>query len=74
MLEWIEKILKPFIAIAPENAIPLFMLDSYQCHIMASVISLILQLGMEVKHIHGGCTSLCQSVDVGVDRSMKKHL
>ena len=38
MLTWVEKILKPFIATAPENVVPLLVLDSYQCHMMASVI------------------------------------
>ena len=29
MLEWGEKIFKPLIAMAPENVIPLLVLDSY---------------------------------------------
>ena len=32
MIGWVEKILKPFIAMAPENVIQPLMLDSYQCH------------------------------------------
>ena len=28
MLEWVQKILKPFIAIEPENVVPLLMLES----------------------------------------------
>ena len=48
---WIEKILKPFIATAPENVIPLLVFDCYQCHMMLSVVSSIQQLGIEVEHI-----------------------
>ena len=48
MLEWVEKDLKPFVVTAPGNIILLHMLDSYQCHIIALVVSSIQQLGMEV--------------------------
>ena len=56
MLEWVEENLKLFIAIAPENVVSLFVLDFYQCHMIALVVSSIQQLGMEVKHIPGECT------------------
>ena len=29
---------------------------------------------MEVEHIHGGGTSLCQPVDVGINRSLKANI
>jgi hypothetical protein len=31
----------------------------------------IYELGIEVKHIPGGCTSLCQPVDVGFNKPLK---
>ncbi len=34
----------------------------------------ILELGIEVKHIPGGCTSLCQPVDVGFIKPFKDHV
>ena len=49
MIEWVEKILKPFIATAPGNVVPLFALESYQCNMMASVIGSIQNLGVEVE-------------------------
>jgi hypothetical protein len=42
-------------------------LDSCRCHMMASVVREIQKLGVEVEHIPGGCTTLCQPVDVGVN-------
>ena len=62
---WVDwKNIKPFVATAPGNIIPLIQLDSYQCQLMPLVAGSIQQLSMEVEHIPGGCTSLCQPVDV----------
>ena len=41
---------------------------------MASVIGSIQKLGVEVEHIPVGYTSLCQPVDVGINRSMKANI
>ena len=42
---------------------------------MASVVQKIQQeLGVEVKHIPGGCTFLCQPVDVGFNKPFKDRL
>ncbi len=38
---------------------------------MASVVYKIQELGVEVKHIPGGCTFLCQLVDVGFNKPFK---
>ncbi len=56
------------------DIIPLLILDSYRCHMMASVVSKIQELGVEVKHIPGGCTSLCQPVDVGFNKPFKSRI
>ncbi len=71
MLAWVEEVLAPHVAMAPEDIIPLLILDSYRCHMMASVVSKIQELGVEVMHIPGGCTSLCQPVDVGFNKPFK---
>ena len=31
MIDWVEYVLKPYVANAPDNVIPLLILDSYQC-------------------------------------------
>ena len=74
MLLWVDKILKPYVLGAPENIVPILFLDSYRCHLMSSVVSKIQDLGVEVEHIPGGCTGLCQPVDVGVNKPFKDRL
>jgi hypothetical protein len=71
MLVWVDKILQPYVATAPEGIIPILFLDSYRCHMMTSVVTAIQELGVEVQHIPGGCTYLCQPVDVGVNKTVK---
>jgi hypothetical protein len=41
---------------------------------MGSVIQRIQELGVEVQHIPGGCTSLCQPVDVGFNKPFKDRV
>ena len=74
MLLWAEKVLKPYVETAPEHVIPLLILDSYRCHMMASVVQAIQEMGVEVVHIPGGCTSLCQPVDIGFNKPFKVRM
>ena len=41
---------------------------------MGSIVNRIQSLGIEVQHIPGGCTWLCQPVDVGINRPIKKEM
>jgi hypothetical protein len=74
MIEWVDAILKPYVANAPDHIVPLLILDSYRCHMMGSVVQRIQELGIEVRHIPGGCTSLCQPVDVGFNKPFKDRV
>jgi len=74
MIAWVDEILKPYVANAPEHIIPILILDSYRCHMMGSVVQRIQELGVEVRHIPGGCTSLCQPVDVGFNKPFKDRV
>jgi hypothetical protein len=67
MLQWVEKVLKPYVDKAPSGIVSLLFLDSYQCHMMGSIVEAIQELGVEVEHIPGGCTFLCQPIDIGVN-------
>ena len=71
---WIDRILKPCIDQALPGVVLLLLLDSYRCHMMKSTVNAIKDLGVEVKHIPGGCTSLCQPVDVGMNKSFKTRM
>ena len=69
------QVLQPYAETAPEDIVPILILDSYRCHMMASVVQKIQgELGVEVKHIPGGCTSLCQPVDVGFNKPFEDRL
>jgi hypothetical protein len=68
MLAWVEEVLAPYVATAPDDIIPLLILDSYQCHMIASVVYKIQGLRVKVKHIPGGCTFLCQPIDIGFNK------
>jgi hypothetical protein len=74
MLLWVDTVLSPHIATAPDGVIPILFLDSYRCHMMASVVTRIQELGVEVEHIPGGCTSLCQPVDIGINKPFKNRI
>jgi hypothetical protein len=62
----------PYLSLAPPRIVPLILLDSYQCHIMALVMNVIQDLGCKVVHIPGGCTGLVQPLDVAII-SRSKH-
>ena len=65
---------KALCRVTPEGIVPLLLLDSYHCHVMASVVNEIWDIGVEVEHIPGGCTYLCQPVDIGINKPYKKHM
>lgn len=75
MKVWVEKFLKPFVESAARSGChPVLILDSYRCHMMASIVGLINDLGVQVEHIPGGCTGLCQPVDVGIGKPLKNRI
>jgi hypothetical protein len=63
MLEWIESVLKPYAKQAPKGIVPVMFLDSYRAHMMSEIVKKIQDLGIDVFHIPGGCTGLCQPVN-----------
>ena len=73
MLMWINMVVKPYVDAVLENVVPLLFLD-YWCHMMNSVVNAIQALGVEVEHILGGCTSLCQPVDIDITKPFKTFL
>jgi hypothetical protein len=76
MFIWVKKILEPYVKTAPDGVWPiLFLVDTYQCHMMASVlVHRVQDLGVEVHHIPGGCTGICQPVNVGIGKPFKNRV
>ena len=71
---WVDMVLKPYVDTAPEDVVPILFLDSYHCHMMNLVVNAIQDLGVQVEHIPGGYTSLCQPVDIGINKPFKAFL
>jgi hypothetical protein len=76
MMLWVDQILGPYLVVnlPPPGIQPVILLDAYRCHMMASVVSKISELGIEVIHIPGGCTGLCQLLDVGMNKPFKHRI
>ena len=74
MLEWIEDVLKPYVANVPPGIVPILFLDSFTVHKMGSVVNAIQALGVEVDFIPPGCTGMVQPVDVGYNKPFKAKL
>ena len=74
MKRWVDEVLQPYVATAPDDVILVLLLDSYCCHIMGSIVNKITALGVEVIHIPGGCTGLVQPLDVGFNRPFKVRI
>ena len=47
MLAWVDGPLKAYVNTAPEGIVPLLILDSYRCHMMALVVQRIQEMGVE---------------------------
>jgi hypothetical protein len=71
MIAWVIKVLALYTATAPDHVIPVLILNMYLCHMMALVVKMIQELGVEVQHIPGGCTSLCQPVEISFNKLFK---
>ena len=78
MLVWVFKVLAPWKKGLKEkygpSIIPIIILDAYKVHLQTSVVNAIADLGIETIHIPAGCTYLCQPLDEGVNRLLKKNI
>ena len=74
MVEWIEKVLSPYIHTCPTGIRPVLLLDGYRVHVMNAVVALIQGKGVHVEHIPPGCTGVCQPVDVGINKPFKTRV
>jgi hypothetical protein len=76
MMLWVDQILGPYLVVnpPPPGIQPVILVGAYRCHMMALVVAKISELGIEVIHIPGGCTGLCQPLNIGVNKPLKHCL
>ena len=74
MILWINEVLIPWKNTKDPTIVPLLILDAYLINMIGSIVNRIQALGIEVQHIPGSCTYLCQSVGVGVNKPIKKEM
>jgi hypothetical protein len=74
IIVWVDEVLGPYVETAPDGVVPIWFLYSYCCHMMATVVTQIHDMGVEVEHIPGGCTFLCQPVDIDVNKPFKNRI
>jgi hypothetical protein len=41
MIAWVNEVLAPYVATAPDHVIPVLIIDMYRCHMMALVVQMI---------------------------------
>ena len=72
----VNQILGQYLAVnpPPPGIQPVILLDAYQCHMMALVVTKISKLEIKMIHIPGGCTGLCQPLNIGVNKPLKHCL
>ena len=71
MMEWVEKILAPYVENVPHGIVPILFLDDFSVHKTGAVVGAIQALGVEVEFIPPGCTGMVQPVDVGYNKPLK---
>jgi hypothetical protein len=75
MHKWIDVVLLPWKEMQdlnqPCHQPPILILDAYHVHQMGSVVNQIQSMGIDVIHIPAGCTSLCQPIDIGINKLIK---
>lgn len=73
MLEWIEKVWKPWTA--TKNGKPtLLVMDEFSAHMTTAVRNAIADCGSYYELIPGGYTSKLQAMDVGLNKPFKNHI
>ncbi len=74
MLKWIDEVLVPYLQESRVGVVPVQLLDNYKVHKMVSVEDKLREIGVEAYFIPGRCTSVAQTVDIGVGKPFKDRL
>ena len=73
MRNLVQMVLKPYIKQALPGFQPPTFLDQYCCHMMACVVNIIQDLGVQIETIPGGCTGLCQPINIWIGKPLKSR-
>jgi len=74
MLDWVDYVLKPYVATAPVGIIPILFLDSFKVHLLGSIADAIQDLGVQLEIIPPGCTGLVQPIDLKINKPFKANM
>lgn len=74
MLYWVNYVLGPYVQRAPPDVRPVLLMDRFSVHLMDEVVDLIYAMGVEIIYVPGGCTSLAQPLDVGINKPFKDRI
>ncbi|KAG7336709.1 DDE superfamily endonuclease [Nitzschia inconspicua] len=74
MLVWIDECLLPHIQQRADGAPVVLFLDHFRCHYADTVKARLDTIGVQLKLIPKGCTSVVQPIDVGVNKPFKDRI
>ena len=62
MLDWVDDVLKPYVATAPVGIIPILFLDSFKVHLLGSVANAIQGIGIQLEIIPPAACAVSSTV------------
>lgn len=68
---WINRVWKPYAKLSNNSFL---LLDTFQCQMQKYFVDKLHDIGTEVEFISGGCTSVLQPCDVGINKPFKHRL
>lgn len=74
MNNYIDSVLAPYVANKPVEVDCHLIIDTLKSHISDETIARCADIGIEVHVIPGGCTSLTQPCDIGINKPFKDRL
>jgi transposase-like protein len=74
MNQYIQQVLVPYVANKPDDVDCILIIDTLKSHVSAKTIEKCASIGIQVEIIPGGCTSLTQPCDIGINKPFKDRL
>ena len=74
LLEWIDDVLVPHLQEQNPQTEVILILDDYAAHMLEAITQRLVELGITPYIVPGECTSICQPVEVRINRPFKDRL